>query len=84
MENVQEAGLLHRKPNFNLNSTQKTTFSFDDFSRKMIEYVIHDKRSRDFLDWSRDTFTPDEHFWASLNSLKFNRHLLTPGGNRGK
>ena len=50
----------------------------------MVDYVIHNKRSRDFLNWSRDTFTPDEHFWASLNSLKFNRHLLTPGGNRGK
>ena len=53
------------------------------FSRKFVEYVVFDPRSQDFLKWSENTYTPDEHFWASLNALKFNPHLNTPGGNLG-
>lgn len=35
-------------------------------SREFIEFVHSSDVVKDFLAWSEDTFSPDEHFWASL------------------
>lgn len=35
-------------------------------SRAFIIYVNTSKVVRDFLAWSEDTYSPDEHFWATL------------------
>lgn len=37
--------------------------------------------AKELLDWSRDTYSPDEHYWATLN---YNTHLHSPGGYKGK
>ena len=54
------------------------------FSRGFVGFIINDRRARDLLFWSRDTKTPDEHYWATLHHLKINPHLNTPGGYKGK
>ena len=53
------------------------------FSRGFVEYVIHDPVAKDLLEWSKDTYSPDEHYWATLHHLKENPHLTTPGGYKG-
>ncbi|KAM8961498.1 beta-1,3-galactosyl-O-glycosyl-glycoprotein beta-1,6-N-acetylglucosaminyltransferase 4 [Pelodytes ibericus] len=35
-------------------------------SRPFINYVSNSELVKDFLIWSKDTFSPDEHFWATL------------------
>ena len=54
------------------------------FSRKFVDFIVHSQISLDLLTWSRDTYSPDEHFWATLNHLHENPHLETPGGYKGK
>lgn len=35
-------------------------------SREFVQYVLASPVVSDFLSWSEDTYSPDEHFWASL------------------
>ncbi|KAM8947194.1 beta-1,3-galactosyl-O-glycosyl-glycoprotein beta-1,6-N-acetylglucosaminyltransferase 7-like [Pelodytes ibericus] len=35
-----------------------------------VEFMLSDKRAKDLLEWSRDTYSPDEHYWVTLNRLK--------------
>ncbi|XP_060617639.2 beta-1,3-galactosyl-O-glycosyl-glycoprotein beta-1,6-N-acetylglucosaminyltransferase 4 [Anolis sagrei] len=34
--------------------------------RAFVEYVLESPIARDFFEWSKDTYSPDEHFWATL------------------
>ncbi|XP_069880693.1 N-acetyllactosaminide beta-1,6-N-acetylglucosaminyl-transferase isoform X5 [Dipodomys merriami] len=38
-------------------------------SREFANFVLHDSRAVDLLQWSKDTFSPDEHFWVTLNRI---------------
>ena len=51
------------------------------FSRKFVEYVLTNHFANNLLQWSRDTYSPDEWFWATLN---FNTQFNPPGGYKGK
>ncbi len=39
-------------------------------TRPFVEFVLKDKVANDLLEWSRDTFSPDEHYWVTLNHIK--------------
>uniref|UniRef100_A0A8C2LUR6 N-acetyllactosaminide beta-1,6-N-acetylglucosaminyl-transferase n=1 Tax=Cricetulus griseus TaxID=10029 RepID=A0A8C2LUR6_CRIGR len=38
-------------------------------SREFVNFVLHDPWAVDLLHWSKDTFSPDEHFWVTLNRI---------------
>ncbi|XP_020777479.2 beta-1,3-galactosyl-O-glycosyl-glycoprotein beta-1,6-N-acetylglucosaminyltransferase 4-like [Boleophthalmus pectinirostris] len=38
-------------------------------SREFVEYMQSSEVVKDFLAWSEDTYSPDEHFWATLVRL---------------
>ncbi|XP_010862385.3 beta-1,3-galactosyl-O-glycosyl-glycoprotein beta-1,6-N-acetylglucosaminyltransferase 4 [Esox lucius] len=38
-------------------------------SREFVTYVATSTLARDFLAWSHDTYSPDEHFWATLTRV---------------
>ncbi|XP_054984920.1 N-acetyllactosaminide beta-1,6-N-acetylglucosaminyl-transferase isoform X3 [Sorex araneus] len=38
-------------------------------TREFVSFVLGDPRARDLLLWSRDTYSPDEHFWVTLNRI---------------
>ena len=64
-----------------LNHLEKYFFSLSGaFSRAFIEFVHTSQIAKELLDWSRDTYSPDEHYWATLN---YNTHLRAPGGHKG-
>ena len=50
------------------------------FSHSFLDFVMKDKVAREFLQWSNDTKTPDEHYWATLNHLYHNPNLTSLGG----
>ncbi|XP_053915428.1 N-acetyllactosaminide beta-1,6-N-acetylglucosaminyl-transferase isoform X2 [Cuculus canorus] len=38
-------------------------------TRPFVEFVLQDQRANDLLAWSEDTYSPDEHFWVTLNRI---------------
>ncbi|NXD18436.1 GNT2A transferase, partial [Nothocercus nigrocapillus] len=38
-------------------------------TRPFAEFVLQDQRAIDLLAWSEDTYSPDEHFWVTLNRI---------------
>lgn len=38
-------------------------------TRKFVEFTLTDERAKDLLEWSRDTYSPDEHYWVTLNHI---------------
>ncbi|XP_043098590.1 beta-1,3-galactosyl-O-glycosyl-glycoprotein beta-1,6-N-acetylglucosaminyltransferase 7 isoform X2 [Puntigrus tetrazona] len=39
-------------------------------TRPFVEFILNDKVAKDLLEWSRDTFSPDEHYWVTLNRME--------------
>ena len=46
--------------------------------REFVEFVLHSHIGKDFIEFLKDTFVPDETLYASLQ-----QHPLAPGGIRG-
>ncbi|XP_075069158.1 N-acetyllactosaminide beta-1,6-N-acetylglucosaminyl-transferase-like isoform X2 [Mixophyes fleayi] len=38
-------------------------------TREFTAFVLKDKRAVDLLRWSKDTYSPDEHYWVTLNRI---------------
>ncbi|XP_028908734.1 N-acetyllactosaminide beta-1,6-N-acetylglucosaminyl-transferase-like isoform X4 [Ornithorhynchus anatinus] len=38
-------------------------------TREFTNFVLQDPRAVDLLVWSKDTYSPDEHFWVTLNRI---------------
>lgn len=51
------------------------------FTRPFVEYVFNSSVVQEFLNWTRDIYSPDEFFWASVNSRYINPMFLSPGGH---
>ncbi|XP_038190613.1 N-acetyllactosaminide beta-1,6-N-acetylglucosaminyl-transferase-like isoform X3 [Arvicola amphibius] len=49
-------------------------------TREFANFVLKDQRSLNLLSWSKDTYSPDEHFWVTLNRIPgWNRSSFSPG-----
>ncbi|XP_050409843.2 beta-1,3-galactosyl-O-glycosyl-glycoprotein beta-1,6-N-acetylglucosaminyltransferase 3 [Patella vulgata] len=68
-------------PPFNITIVKGQAYNL--FSRRFVEFSMKNKIARRFLKWCADTYSPDEHYWASLNDLYHNTFLNTPGGYKG-
>lgn len=44
--------------------------------RGFVDFVLKDPRAVDLLEWSKDTYSPDEHFWVTLNRIPGMSHFL--------
>ncbi|XP_040269779.1 beta-1,3-galactosyl-O-glycosyl-glycoprotein beta-1,6-N-acetylglucosaminyltransferase 3-like [Bufo bufo] len=38
-------------------------------SRAFVKYIFEDPQILKFIDWVKDTYSPDEHLWATLNRM---------------
>lgn len=38
-------------------------------TRDFVRHVMEDKRIQNFLEWEKDTYSPDEHLWATLQRM---------------
>ncbi|XP_068694092.1 N-acetyllactosaminide beta-1,6-N-acetylglucosaminyl-transferase-like isoform X2 [Montipora foliosa] len=47
--------------------------------REFVDFVLHNQIAKDFVEFLKDTFIPDESVYGSLQ-----QHPLAPGGIRGK
>ena len=53
-------------------------------TRQFVEFALNDQRAHDLLEWTKDTYSPDENFWATLQRVPgapggFPVSLATPG-----
>ncbi|XP_007569662.1 beta-1,3-galactosyl-O-glycosyl-glycoprotein beta-1,6-N-acetylglucosaminyltransferase 7 [Poecilia formosa] len=39
-------------------------------TRDFVDFVLKNQIAHDFLEWSKDTFSPDEHYFVTLNHIK--------------
>ncbi|XP_053172085.1 beta-1,3-galactosyl-O-glycosyl-glycoprotein beta-1,6-N-acetylglucosaminyltransferase 7 [Scomber japonicus] len=39
-------------------------------TRAFVDFVLESPIAFDLLEWSKDTFSPDEHYWVTLNHIK--------------
>ena len=78
---VQDMNITHGEPPHDIDIVRGSAYGI--FSRKFVEFILNDQRAKDLLEWSRDTYSPDEHYWATLHHTYSNPHLHTPGGYSG-
>ncbi|XP_038249447.1 N-acetyllactosaminide beta-1,6-N-acetylglucosaminyl-transferase-like [Dermochelys coriacea] len=38
-------------------------------TKPFVEFILNNQRAIDLLEWSKDTYSPDEHFWVTLNRI---------------
>ena len=75
---LQKTDILKSPPPHDLQIIRGSAYGI--FSHDFIKYVLTNKIAHALLAWSMDTYSPDEHYWATLNHLYYNPHLKTPGG----
>uniref|UniRef100_A0A8C0W379 N-acetyllactosaminide beta-1,6-N-acetylglucosaminyl-transferase n=1 Tax=Castor canadensis TaxID=51338 RepID=A0A8C0W379_CASCN len=46
-------------------------------TKEFANFVLENQRARDLLEWSKDTCSPDKHFWVTLNQIP--GRIQTPG-----
>jgi hypothetical protein len=69
------------KPPHGLHITKGSAYGI--FSRDFVQFILNDKVAQEFLNWLRDTYSPDEQFWSTLHHTKSDSFLKTPGGYAG-
>ncbi|XP_026162498.1 beta-1,3-galactosyl-O-glycosyl-glycoprotein beta-1,6-N-acetylglucosaminyltransferase 7 [Mastacembelus armatus] len=52
-------------------------------TRAFVDFVLKSPIARDFLEWSKDTFSPDEHYWVTLNHIEEAPGSYIDGGWEG-
>ncbi|XP_055508027.1 beta-1,3-galactosyl-O-glycosyl-glycoprotein beta-1,6-N-acetylglucosaminyltransferase 7 [Leucoraja erinacea] len=62
--------LNHRKTAPPLELTIYFGTAYYVLTRQFVQFVLEDARAIALLEWSRDTYSPDEHYWVTLNRLK--------------
>nr|XP_012608928.1 N-acetyllactosaminide beta-1,6-N-acetylglucosaminyl-transferase-like [Microcebus murinus] len=45
-------------------------------TREFADFVLQDQRAVNLLEWSKDTYSPDEHFWVTLNRIPGKESLI--------
>ena len=53
--------------------------AYGTFNREFVDWLLTDKVAVDLLNWSRRTYSPDEHYWSTLNHAFVNPNLNAPG-----
>ncbi|XP_048337897.1 beta-1,3-galactosyl-O-glycosyl-glycoprotein beta-1,6-N-acetylglucosaminyltransferase 3 [Sphaerodactylus townsendi] len=38
-------------------------------TREFVQHILEDPIAKEFLEWSKDTYSPDEHLWATLHRM---------------
>ncbi|XP_061582765.1 beta-1,3-galactosyl-O-glycosyl-glycoprotein beta-1,6-N-acetylglucosaminyltransferase 7 isoform X3 [Cololabis saira] len=74
-------GLKKRPPPHNLQIYFGTAYYA--LMRDFVDFVQESPVARDLLEWSKDTFSPDEHYWVTLNHIKEAPGSYIDGGWKG-
>ncbi|KAB0354630.1 hypothetical protein FD755_022089 [Muntiacus reevesi] len=64
---MKNTGILKTSPPHQLTIYFGTAYVA--LTREFVKFVFQDQRAIDLLQWSKDTYSPDEHFWVTLNRI---------------
>ncbi|GAA6104950.1 beta-1,3-galactosyl-O-glycosyl-glycoprotein beta-1,6-N-acetylglucosaminyltransferase 7-like [Tachysurus ichikawai] len=79
---VASLGQDHKKTPPPHNLTIYFGTAYYSLQRAFVEYVLTSPVAKDLLEWSKDTYSPDEHYWVTLNHLEvLNISTDAPGSN---
>lgn len=73
---LKGSGLTKEPPPHNLQVYFGTAYYA--LTRPFVDYVLKSPIAFDLLEWSKDTFSPDEHYWVTLNHIKGKLPVLKP------
>ncbi|XP_078481836.1 N-acetyllactosaminide beta-1,6-N-acetylglucosaminyl-transferase-like isoform X2 [Ciona intestinalis] len=74
---MRGTNIEHPPPPYNMTINKSLAYNF--FTRDFIDWVIYKtNKSKALLEWSRDTYSPDEQYWMTLNN-----EPDAPGGKPG-
>lgn len=65
---VANLGLKKKPPPYNLELYFGTAYYA--LTRPFIDFVLTNPIALELLEWSKDTYSPDEHYWVTLNNIK--------------
>ncbi|KAG8442397.1 hypothetical protein GDO86_011259 [Hymenochirus boettgeri] len=65
--NVKRTDVLKSPPPHNI--TIYFGSAYVALTREFTQFIIKDDRAIDLLKWSKDTYSPDEHYWITLNRI---------------
>lgn len=66
---VAPVGKGHKKGPPPHNLTIYFGTAYYSLTRQFVHYALNSPVAKDLLSWSRDTFSPDEHYWVTLNHV---------------
>ncbi len=78
---MKKTGVKNPKPPYEIDIVRGSAYGV--FSRQFVDYLLTDEKPLALLEWSRNTWSPDEHYWATLHHTYSNPHLKPPGGYSG-
>lgn len=79
---MKEPNVRHPAPPHELDIVRGSAYGV--FSRRFIEFLLTDQKSKDLLEWSRETFSPDELYFSTLHHTYANPQIHSPGGYSGE
>ena len=79
---LEHNGVGKEPPPYNLDILKGNVYGI--FSRDFVAWVLQDKMAKALLHWSINTWSPDEHYWATLHHTFTNPQLKPPGGFSGR
>ncbi|KAG8442398.1 hypothetical protein GDO86_011260 [Hymenochirus boettgeri] len=65
--NVKRTDVLKSPPPHNI--TIYFGSAYVALTREFTQFILEDQRAIDLLKWSKDTYSPDEHYWVTLNRI---------------
>ena len=74
-------GHTPKKPPHDIHIVKGSAYGI--FSRDFVHYIINNKKAVDLLEWSKNTYSPDEFYWSTLHHSYSNPHLKAPGSYSG-
>ncbi|ELU16181.1 hypothetical protein CAPTEDRAFT_39950, partial [Capitella teleta] len=80
-DHLEKSGLNNTDPPHGIKIIRGSAYGV--FSRPFVHYVIVNQKAVDLLEWSKKTYSPDEHYWSTLHHTLYNPHLHPPGGYDG-
>ena len=78
---LNKTGRPNHKPPHEIDIVRGSAYGI--FSREFLDFALNDQKAHDLLEWSKKTYSPDEHFWATLHHAYTNPHLHAPGSYKG-
>ncbi|XP_053253068.1 N-acetyllactosaminide beta-1,6-N-acetylglucosaminyl-transferase-like [Podarcis raffonei] len=66
---IQMLSTMYLKSEVPHNLTLYRGSSYVALTRPFVEFIFSDERALNLLEWSQDTFSPDEQYWTTLNRI---------------